>query len=217
VKALVYNGPRNVSVSDVPDPRIGRSTDAIVQITRTNICGSDLHMYEGRTNMETGRVLEHDPVEVVMRETNGLGTDRGCECVGYQAHDPQGHEHPNATLNKLVRSVRFTGTIGVVGVYVPADPGGLGELAQHGEVAFGFGLFWFKGQAVGTGQCPVKRYSRRLRDLIHTGKAHPSFIISHELPLERARGLPALRLTWQGLDQGNPGSLSLISRHDTRR
>jgi glutathione-independent formaldehyde dehydrogenase len=139
VKALVYNGPRNVSVSDVPDPRIGRSTDAIVQITRTNICGSDLHMYEGRTNMETGRVLEHDPVEVVMRETNGLGTDRGCECVGYQAHDPQGHEHPNATLNKLVRSVRFTGTIGVVGVYVPADPGGLGELAQHGEVTFGFG------------------------------------------------------------------------------
>jgi glutathione-independent formaldehyde dehydrogenase len=60
MKALVYNGLRNVSVSDVPDPRIDRPTDAIVQITRTNICGSDLHMYEGRTDMETGRVLGHE-------------------------------------------------------------------------------------------------------------------------------------------------------------
>ena len=118
-------------------------------------------------------------------ETNGLGADRGCECVGYQAHDPQGHEHPNASLNKLVRSVRFTGTISMV-VYVPADPGGPDELARRGEVAFDFGLFWFKGQAMGTGQCPVKRYNRHLRELVHTGKAHPSLIISHELPLERA-------------------------------
>ena len=54
MKALVYNGPRNVSVADVPDPRIEQPTDAIVQITTTNICGSDLHMYEGRTDMETG-------------------------------------------------------------------------------------------------------------------------------------------------------------------
>jgi threonine dehydrogenase-like Zn-dependent dehydrogenase len=53
MKALVDNGPRNVSVSDVPDPRIDRPTDAIVQITTTNICGSDLRMYEGCTDMET--------------------------------------------------------------------------------------------------------------------------------------------------------------------
>lgn len=60
MKALVYNGSRNVSVSDVPDPEIRQSTDAIVKITRTNICGSDLHMYEGRTDMEMGRVLGHE-------------------------------------------------------------------------------------------------------------------------------------------------------------
>lgn len=71
-----------------------------------------------------------------MRETNGLGAGRGRECVGCQAHDPQGHEHPNATLSKLVRSVGFTGTIDVVGVCVPADPGGPDELAQQGEVPF---------------------------------------------------------------------------------
>src|SRR3954470_512043 len=60
MKALVYDGPRSVSVTDVPDPRIERPTDAIVRITATNICGSDLHMYEGRTDMETGRVLGHE-------------------------------------------------------------------------------------------------------------------------------------------------------------
>lgn len=358
MKALVYNGPRNVAVSDVPNPRIDQPTDAVVQITRTNICGSDLHMYEGRTDMEPGRVLGHEnvgrvvevgsavqqikagdmvclpfnvacghckncergltnyclvanpdpgiagaaygfadmgpwnggqaeyllvpwadfnclklpedamdkqndyvmvadifptgyhatemagvepgdtvvvygsgpvglmaaysatlksaskvmvvdrhpdrlalaekigaipiddskvnPVDQVMEETGGLGADRGCECVGYQAHDPQGHEHPNATLNNLVKSVKFTGHMGVVGVYVPLDPGAASNQAKHGEVLFDFGMFWFKGQAMGTGQCPVKRYNRHLRDLIHLGKAQPSFIVSHELPLTQA-------------------------------
>jgi glutathione-independent formaldehyde dehydrogenase len=358
VKALVYNGPRDVAVSQVPDPRIDRPNDAVIQVTRTNICGSDLHMYEGRTDMEPGRVLGHEnvgrvvsvghavdqvkvgdmvcvpfnvacghcencergrtnyclvanpdpqvagaaygfadmgpwnggqaeyllvpwadfnclrlpddamdkqndyvmvadifptgyhatemagvgpgdsvviygggpvglmaaysamlksaskvmvvdrhpdrlalaerigaipiddsrssPVEQVLEQTGGLGADRGCECVGYQAHDPQGRERPNATLNDLVRSVRFTGSIGVVGVYVPADPGADDELAKRGEVAFDFGLFWFKGQQMGTGQCPVKAYNRHLRDLIHVGKAQPSFIVSHELALAEA-------------------------------
>jgi threonine dehydrogenase-like Zn-dependent dehydrogenase len=49
-----------VRVEDVPDARIERPTDALVKITTTNICGSDLHMYEGRTDLETGRVLGHE-------------------------------------------------------------------------------------------------------------------------------------------------------------
>jgi glutathione-independent formaldehyde dehydrogenase len=106
--------------------------------------------------------------------------------VGYQAHDPEGNEHPDMTLNRLVKSVRFTGAIGVVGVYIPQDPGGPDELAKRGEVAFDFGEFWFRGQTMGSGQCPVKKYNRRLRDLIAGGKAKPSWIVSHELPLDRA-------------------------------
>jgi glutathione-independent formaldehyde dehydrogenase len=39
---------------------------------------------------------------------------------------------------------------------------------------------------MGTGQCPVKRYNRHLRNLIHAGKARPSFIVSHHLPLDQA-------------------------------
>jgi threonine dehydrogenase-like Zn-dependent dehydrogenase len=44
----VHHGPRQVSVDDVPDARIEKPTDVLVRITSTNICGSDLHMYEGR-------------------------------------------------------------------------------------------------------------------------------------------------------------------------
>jgi glutathione-independent formaldehyde dehydrogenase len=127
-----------------------------------------------------------DPVEAVLEQTMGLGADNGCECVGYQAHDPSGEEQPNLTLNRLVASVRFTGTIGTVGVYVPQDPGAKDELAKNGQVAFDFGMFWFKGQKMGTGQAPIKKYNRQLRDLIAAGKAEPSFIVSHELPLDRA-------------------------------
>lgn len=358
MKAVVYNGPRDVGVQNIDEARIEQATDALVRITTTNICGSDLHMYEGRTDFETGRVFGHEnlgqivetgdavqrlnvgdwvclpfniacgfcvncaqgltnycltaqplenmagaaygfadmgpwqggqaeylrvpwadfnalrlpedaeelqddyvmvadifptgwhatemaglrpgetiviygggpvglmaaysatikgackvmvvdrhpdrlrlaesigavaiddskesPVERVLEETNGLGAHRGCECVGYQAHDAGGDEQPNLTLNNLVQSVRFTGGIGVVGVFVPEDPGAADELAKHGQVAFDFGQFWFRGQSLGSGQCPVKRYNRQLRNLIHAGVARPSFIVSHRVGLEEA-------------------------------
>src|SRR5665647_1779546 len=60
VKALVYNGPRDVQVKEMPDAKIEKQTDVLVRITTTNICGSDLHMYEGRTDMESGRILGHE-------------------------------------------------------------------------------------------------------------------------------------------------------------
>ncbi len=54
MRALVYNGPRKVAVQNMPDAAIERATDVLVKITSTNICGSDLHMYEGRTDMPPG-------------------------------------------------------------------------------------------------------------------------------------------------------------------
>jgi threonine dehydrogenase-like Zn-dependent dehydrogenase len=89
-------------------------------------------------------------------------------------------------MNSLVDAVKATGTLGVVGVFIPKDPGAEDKLAKNGEIAFDMGKFWFKGQKMGTGQCNVKAYNRRLRDLIHQGKANPSMIVSHELPLEEA-------------------------------
>src|ERR1700723_4738132 len=111
------------------------------------------------------------PVEQVLAQTRGEGADRGCECVGYQCHEPHGREIPNLTMNNLVRSVRFTGGIGVVGIFLPKDPNAPEELEKKGEIAFDMGWFWFKGERVGTGQANVKRYNRQLRDLITAGKA----------------------------------------------
>ena len=54
MKAVAYHGPKVVSVDDVPDAKIERPTDVLVRITATNICRSDLHMYEGRTSLEPG-------------------------------------------------------------------------------------------------------------------------------------------------------------------
>ena len=53
-------GPRDVKVKKVPDPTIEHPTDVLVKITTTNICGSDLHMYEGRTEVEKGKILGHE-------------------------------------------------------------------------------------------------------------------------------------------------------------
>jgi len=356
MKALVYNGPRDVQVKNMPDAKIERPTDVLVKITTTNICGSDLHMYEGRTDMEIGRILGHENlgevievgkavdrikvgdrvclpfnigcgfcencerglsgycltvnpgnaggaygfagmgpysggqaeflrvpyadynclvlppdaeekendyvmlsdifptgyhatelagvkpgdtvviygagpvglmaaysavikgasqvmvvdthkdrlmlaeklgamavdnsdghgVERVMELTKGQGADRGCECVGYQCCDHHGHEVPSLTMNSLVETVKATGSIGVVGVFIPEDPGAKDKLAQQGKLAFDFGKFWFKGQRIATGQANVKAYNRKLCNLIHTDKANPSLIVSHELPLDQA-------------------------------
>jgi glutathione-independent formaldehyde dehydrogenase len=356
MNGLVYLGPREVRIHNVPDAAVEKETDALVRITTTNICGSDLHMYEGRTSVEKGKVLGHenlgqviavgmavdrvkvgdwvclpfniacgfckncergltsacltcnpgsagaaygyaemgpyqggqagllrvpyadfnclvlppdaedkqndyvmlsdiwptgwhatelakvqagdsvviygagpvglfaaysaglkgasqvmtvdrhpdrlklaerigaipiddskvDPVDAVMKLTNGEGADEGCECVGLQCHDPAGHEVPNDTMNKLVHSVRPTGTLGVVGVFVPEDPKPADKLMKKGELAFDFGMFFHKGLQMGTGQAPVKAYNRQLCRLIAAGKAKPSFLISHELPLDKA-------------------------------
>ncbi|MBV8079126.1 MAG: glutathione-independent formaldehyde dehydrogenase [Actinobacteria bacterium] len=356
MRAVVYRGAYDVEVVEVPDPSIEHPADAIVRITTTNICGSDLHMYEGRTSVEEGKILGHenmgiveevgdavfwvkpgdrvsvpfniacgvcrncnlgwtsfclkvnpqegmdgaaygyanmgpyaggqaeylrvpfadfnllelppgdehendftmlsdifptgyhgteladvrpghtvavfgagpvglmaahsafirgaarvfvvdkerdrlqlaesigaepvdiakgDPVEQIVDANKGK-VDRGVEAVGYQAHDPTGEEHPEMVLDNLVAVVETTGAIGVVGVYVPEDPGAANELAKTGRVAWNYGQFFANGQRMGTGQCPVKRYNRELRDLIVAGKARPSFIVSHELSLDEA-------------------------------
>ena len=89
-------------------------------------------------------------------------------------------------LDNLVQVVRSTGGIGVVGVYMPSDPGASSDLAKEGRIPWTYGQFFTKGQSMGTGQCPVMRYNRHLRDLIIAGRATPSWITSHELPLDRA-------------------------------
>jgi glutathione-independent formaldehyde dehydrogenase len=128
-----------------------------------------------------------DPAEQIREHTDGEGTDKGVDAVGYQAqaHDAS-HEEPAVVLNTLVETVRATGMLGVPGLYVPSDPGGPDEHAKQGQLLVSIGKMFEKGQRMGTGQTNVKLYNRQLRDLIIAGRAKPSFVVSHELPLEQA-------------------------------
>jgi threonine dehydrogenase-like Zn-dependent dehydrogenase len=66
VKAVVWNGRRDVRVETVPDPEVREPTDAVIRITSTAICGSDLHLYEVLGPfLEAGDVLGHEPMGVV--------------------------------------------------------------------------------------------------------------------------------------------------------
>ena len=67
MQALTWQGKRSVSVEEVPDPVIQEPTDAIVKITSTAICGSDLHLYEVLgPYMHKGDVIGHEPMGVVV-------------------------------------------------------------------------------------------------------------------------------------------------------
>ncbi|MBV9957252.1 MAG: glutathione-dependent formaldehyde dehydrogenase [Acidobacteria bacterium] len=81
MKALCWNGKNDVRVEDVPEPKILNPRDAIVKITTTAICGSDLHLYDGYIpTMEKGDILGHEPmgevVEVGSEVTNLKPGDR---------------------------------------------------------------------------------------------------------------------------------------------
>ncbi|MGI5391678.1 zinc-dependent alcohol dehydrogenase [Streptomyces sp. CA-251251] len=76
MKAVTWQGKRDVRVEEVPDPRIQEPTDAVIRVTSTGLCGSDLHLYEVLTPFMTpGDILGHEPmgiVEEVGAEVTGL-------------------------------------------------------------------------------------------------------------------------------------------------
>lgn len=66
MKALVYNGPGSCALEDKPKPVITAATDAIVRVTKTTICGTDLHILKGDVPTVTaGRILGHEGVGIV--------------------------------------------------------------------------------------------------------------------------------------------------------
>jgi threonine dehydrogenase-like Zn-dependent dehydrogenase len=77
MKAVVFAGDGRVEVDDVPEPRIEEPSDAIVRVTRTSICGSDLHVLNGKTpGMRIGSVIGHEFVGVVTAAGAGIGSVR---------------------------------------------------------------------------------------------------------------------------------------------
>src|SRR5215218_5979449 len=80
MKAVTWHGKRDVRVEDVPDPRIEAPTDAVVRVTSSGLCGSDLHLYEVRGPfLGVGDVLGHEPM--------GIVEEVGAEVVGLSPGD----------------------------------------------------------------------------------------------------------------------------------
>ena len=73
MKAVTWQGKRDVKVETVPDPTIQEPTDAIVRITSTGICGSDLHLYEILGPfLDEGDILGHEPMGIVEEVGSGV-------------------------------------------------------------------------------------------------------------------------------------------------
>ena len=89
-------------------------------------------------------------------------------------------------LNQIIDVVNPTGALGIPGLYVPSDPGGIDDNAKKGALSINFGKLFEKGLRLGTGQCNVKQYNAYLRDLIIAERANPSFVVSHTIPLDDA-------------------------------
>src|SRR5690349_5761634 len=66
MRALTWQGKRDVRIETVPDPRILEPTDAIIKVTSTGLCGSDLHLYEVLGPfLQPGDILGHEPMGIV--------------------------------------------------------------------------------------------------------------------------------------------------------
>ncbi|MFB6078348.1 MAG: glutathione-independent formaldehyde dehydrogenase [Halarchaeum sp.] len=140
-----------------------------------------------------------NPVEQII-DANGGEVNKGVDAVGYQSVEPDesresdepydpAKENPGVLINQLIRVVEPKGQLGIIGLYVPDDPGApetISEMEAQGRLGIDFGKLFEKGQKLGTGQCDVKSYNRYLRDLIVAGRAEPSFVVSHREALENA-------------------------------
>jgi glutathione-independent formaldehyde dehydrogenase len=95
--------------------------------------------------------------------------DCAVDCVGFEArghgHDAQ-VERPATVLNSLMEITRAGGGLGIPGLYVTDDPGGVDENAKVGRLGIRIGLGWAKSHTFATGQCPVLRYNRQLMQAI---------------------------------------------------
>jgi glutathione-independent formaldehyde dehydrogenase len=116
------------------------------------------------------------------------GVDCAIDAVGYQARDDKspGKENPTQTIENCLRVVNPTGSVGVIGVYIAPDPRAGSDHAKKGVFPFPLADFFDKGITMGSGQAPVKKYNEYLRDLIVNGRAKPSRIVSHRIPIDQA-------------------------------
>ncbi|HSP53266.1 MAG TPA: formaldehyde dehydrogenase, glutathione-independent [Cryobacterium sp.] len=126
-----------------------------------------------------------DQIEQILGEPT---VDCGVDAVGFEARGhgkDAGTERPATVLNSLMTVTAAGGALGIPGLYVTGDPGGVDEAAKVGSLSIRLGLGWAKSLSFTTGQCPVMKYNRPLmmailHDKVQIAKAVNAQAISLE-------------------------------------
>jgi glutathione-independent formaldehyde dehydrogenase len=123
---------------------------------------------------ETVNLREHSDLGEQIEQILGVPeVDCAVDCVGFEAsgHGDDAGESPAAVLNSVMDVTRAGGRLGIPGLYVTGDPGGIDEDAKIGTLKVRLGLGWAKAHTFVTGQTPVMRYHRELMSAILSGRA----------------------------------------------
>lgn len=124
---------------------------------------------------ETVDVSKGDPKDQLEQILGVPEVDAGVDAVGFEARGhgtDASHEAPATVLNSLMDLTAAGGALGIPGLYVTGDPGGIDEAAKVGSLSLRLGLGWAKSLSFTTGQCPVMRYNRQLMMTILHDKVH---------------------------------------------
>jgi glutathione-independent formaldehyde dehydrogenase len=159
-----------------------------------------------------------DPVEQIkdLRRRRGVplgeepmdGVSVGIDAVGFQAHDRSkpGAENPTQVISDLARLVNPTGHLGIAGVYAEKDLHPAPEGTGDGHLQVPWATLFSKGVSVGFGRTHDRRYTVLLRDMVVSGRAKPSVVVTHHGGLEDAPGFFA------AFDQRADGVIKAVLR-----
>jgi glutathione-independent formaldehyde dehydrogenase len=120
-------------------------------------------------------IAEGDPKDQIEQIVGVPEVDAAVDAVGFEARGHGAgaeHEAPATVLNSIMDVTRAAGKLGIPGLYVTGDPGGVDDAAKVGSLSIRIGLGWAKSHSFTTGQCPVMRYHRGLMQMILTDRAH---------------------------------------------
>ncbi|RFA23623.1 formaldehyde dehydrogenase, glutathione-independent [Subtercola boreus] len=125
---------------------------------------------------ETIDLSQGDIVDQIEQILGVPEVDCGVDAVGFEARG-QGHgadaaEAPATVLNSLMDVTAAGGALGIPGLYVTGDPGGVDEAAQKGSLSLSLGTGWAKSLSFTTGQCPVMKYNHGLMQAILHDRVH---------------------------------------------
>jgi glutathione-independent formaldehyde dehydrogenase len=124
---------------------------------------------------ETVDLSKGSPTDQIEQILGVPEVDSAVDAVGFEAKGhgaDSGHEAPATVLNSLMGLTAAGGAIGIPGLYVTGDPGGVDDAAKVGSLSLSLGTGWARSLAFTTGQCPVMKYNYGLMQAILGDKVH---------------------------------------------